>query len=302
MFCLDWLVEGPGDELVTNPSTTPENKFLTEAGEPCSVSYATTMDTSIIRELFAHCLEAGRLLGGDDAFLQELEAASRRLPAYKIGKHGQLQEWARDFDEAEPGHRHVSHLYGLYPGGQIHEGTPDWLKASRVTLERRLAHGGGHTGWSCAWLINLYARLKDGGEAHRFVRTMLSRSTYPNLFDAHPPFQIDGDFGGTAAIAEMLLQSHRDGLELLPALPSAWKTGVVSGLRARGGYTVELRWSGGRLEQAAVTASRDTVCRIRQTSGELQVSGADGRLLGRGTSVSFDAKAGETYQAVVVKA
>ncbi|MFB9330147.1 glycoside hydrolase N-terminal domain-containing protein [Paenibacillus aurantiacus] len=268
LFCLDWLQENEDGTLTTLPSTSPENRFVTEEGEPCSVTIGSAMDLTIIRELFQGTIQAAEALVVDEELREELAAALAKLAPLAIGEDGRLQEWSLPHRELEPGHRHVSHLYGVYPGVSINDRvTPELAEAARKSLAARIAQGGGHTGWSCAWLINLYARLRDGENAHRFVRTLLSRSTYPNLFDAHPPFQIDGNFGGTSGIAEMLVQSHLDTIELLPALPTEWTDGKVAGLRARGGFIVDIEWRDGKLAQARIESTHGADCRIAYDGG-----------------------------------
>ncbi|WP_239614796.1 glycoside hydrolase family 95 protein [Cohnella mopanensis] len=263
-FCLDWLVESPEGYLVTCPSTSPENDFLTADSEACSVSYGSTMDMTLVREVFRHCIEASEILRTDAEFREELAATLDKLPPYRTGQYGQLMEWCEDFKEEDPGHRHQSHLYGLHPGDQFVAGRDEaWVEACRTSLERRLSSGGGHTGWSCAWIINLQARLENGDAAHDYVMTLLRCSTYDNLWDAHPPFQIDGNFGGAAGIAEMLLQSHAGEIRLLPALPSAWPEGSVKGLKARGDWSIDIRWIDGKLEEANLSTFLAQECRLR---------------------------------------
>ncbi|WP_089158162.1 glycosyl hydrolase family 95 catalytic domain-containing protein [Micromonospora sp. NBS 11-29] len=299
-FFLDTLVVHPTlNYLVTNPSNSPELSHHANA----SVCAGPTMDNQILRDLFDAAARAGEVLGVDTTFRSQVRTARDRLPPSRVGSRGNVQEWLADWVETERTHRHVSHLYGLHPSNQITKrGTPALYEAARKTLELR---GDDGTGWSLAWKINFWARLEDGARAHKLLRDLVRTDRLaPNMFDLHPPFQIDGNFGATSGIAEMLLHSHTGELNVLPALPTAWPTGQVAGLRGRGGYTVGLSWTNGQVDEIGIRADRDGTLRVRSrlfTGGFTLVDVADGSTPGTTRPetdvVQFAVRAGHTYRA-----
>ena len=305
LFFLDYLVEDGTGHLVTGPSLSPENTYRLPDGTEHSLTMGPTMDIEIVRELFTRTLDAGHTLGEDPAFLARVESARSKLPPFVIGKLGQLQEWQHDYDEPEPGHRHISHLWALFPGTQISlEHTPDLAAAARVTLERRLAHGGGQTGWSRAWAVNFWDHLHDGKQAYDSLQVMIRQSTFPNLMDTHPPgvFQIDGNLGAANGMLEALVQSRWmpdvAEIELLPALPAQWAEGSLEGIRVRGGADIDMRWRAGKTVAMELRAKSDNAFRLIPPAGQSisEIRTSRGEVLPASQDGVLKAKAGTVYR------
>ena len=276
VFFLDFLVKDPRTGyLVTAPSNSPENHYFDPVtGASMAMCEGPTMDNTIIGELFDMAIACAERFGVDADLATQWKNARADLPPIKVGKHGQIMEWQEDYEEVEPGHRHISQLYGLYPAAAItRDKTPALLEASRVSLRRRLENGGGHTGWSRAWVLCFFARLCEGNDAYKTLLALYTTGTYRNLFDYHPPalFQIDGNFGGTAGIAEMLLQSHEEVIRILPALPDKWENGRFDRLRARGGFLVSAAWQKGALASLTVESTLGTPLRIAFAGKEVKM-------------------------------
>jgi alpha-L-fucosidase 2 len=311
LFCLDWLVDDGHGHFITSPSTSSENRFIGEDGKDWSVTKGATMDLGLIRNLFENTLDAMKVLHLDTSLGDSIKTALGKMLPYQIGAEGDLNEWEEDYADADPNHRHISHLICLHPGHDISANeTPDLFEACKKSLIKR---GDGGTGWSRTWKICCWSRLLDGDHAYKLLQNDLSYvkhdasdgGTYANLFNACPPLQIDGNFGVVEGISEMLMQSHLHEIYLLPALPSAWQQGSISGLKARGGYDVSMQWDNGKLQTASIHCRQTTICRLR-TNSPIIVRGAEAKSVQQVTKAcksyftTFKVQSGKTYQIGVI--
>lgn len=246
LFLIDWTYEHDG-YYITCPSTSPENRFRMKDGSTSCIAMSSAMDLALVREVFISFKKTCALLALEDEILEDIEKRLMLLTPFTIGSKGQMLEWHEEFEEVEPGHRHISHLYSLFPS-ELFAGNHDLAEACRISLTERLKNGGGYTGWSCAWIINVFAILEDRDNAYKYLKSLLTHATHKNLWGDHPPFQIDANFGGTAGIANMLVQDRNGEVKILPALPKEFDSGYVKGLRIKNGKSVDIKWSNGKLE------------------------------------------------------
>ncbi|MGN1412223.1 MAG: glycosyl hydrolase family 95 catalytic domain-containing protein [Oscillospiraceae bacterium] len=297
-FFVDFLIEDKQGRLVTCPSVSPENTYLTESGSKGSLCVAPSMDSQIITVLFNDVIQSAKILGKEDTFIDKLKSILDKLPKIEIGKYGQIKEWAIDYDEVEIGHRHISQLFALYPADLISPyKTPELSKSARATIERRLSHGGGHTGWSRAWIINMWARLLDSDMVEENLFKLLAYSTNANLLDSHPPFQIDGNFGGTAGIVESLMQSHSGEINILPCIPKSWESGSVRGIKARGNFEISIDWEDNKLKSVEIISLSGGVCKVRTNCDTIKLSsnGKDVDYSTKDGIIIFNTIIGERY-------
>lgn len=296
-FFVEYLIDNGEGKLVTCPSVSPENTYLTADGVKGCLCMGASMDTQIITVLFQDVIKSAEILGKDKTFAKKLTSLLKKLPQPQVGKYGQIKEWAVDYDEIEVGHRHISQLFALHPASLItpHK-TPKLADAARATLIRRLIHGGGHTGWSCAWIANMWARLYDSRMVYENIKNLLAYSTAPNMINNSPPFRIDGNFGGTSAVVESLMQCCDGEINILPALPHEWNSGYINGLRAKGGFKVDIAWENGKLKSAFIVSDFGGECRLR-TDCVVSII-CDGETVGSRIEdgvIIFGTKKGNTY-------
>ncbi|MBP1561815.1 MAG: glycoside hydrolase family 95 protein [Oscillospiraceae bacterium] len=302
-FFIDYLIEDDKGRVITSPSVSPENTYITKDGTKGTICQGPSMDSQILHELFTAVINSSAELdesvkADDDAeFIAQIKALRDRLPKPEIGKYGQIMEWAEDYDEAEPGHRHISQLFALYPYDLITKRyTPELAEAAKATIMRRLTHGGGHTGWSRAWIINMWARLHEGKLVGENIAALLAHSTNINMLDMHPPFQIDGNFGGGAGITEALVQSHSGEICLLPAVPEEWEGGSVRGVAARGGFELDFVWENGKVTEMKVLSKCGNVCRIVGSGLTVTCGGVNIPVSESGGAAAFDTEKGKIYE------